>query len=794
MPYTMDTMPEAAKNMPMHAKEIWLAAFNAALKQYEGDESRAFATAMEAVKNKYAKSEDGQWRAKEGVRANVGANHDSPLQDEEFSVTVRLSQAQDVEGSAWEVVICEPGLTRNGWNIPEEAIREGAALFENVDVNLYELPQGASHLPDPLFDIKSLLVKNKVGWIDGVKAVAGRGLTGILHFLDNAKWIGKNILGASKSGGQVYGLSYDCPVRARRETIEGKSVMSVVKFLAADSVDIVTRPAAGGKFQRAVASRPAQNKEEMGIMKKKFWDLIKEKRPDLLEGKDFEKITDEEIEGLARMAMEPAKLQGLPAGQSTIPAGDGDFKKQLAILRCEMALKDTLAISDLPHLTKQRIQKFFSGRVFESKELDQVIADEKDYLAKMSQPPNPTIIPAGQRIAVGIGTAEKAQMACDRMFGLTQEQMVKFSKMERLDHQPFFEDIRSTQDYSGFNDVPAFSGLREMYAFLTGDPEVNGRFNRKMLGEGLRNCQDITSVTFTFVLGNTLGRRLVKQYRDMDYNEKLLISVKKSVKDFRIQEAVLVGGFPDIATVDPEAADYAEIVGVTDEESTYTVLQRGNLMTVTRKAIINDDISIITRLVDGLGRAARRTHGKYVWNFWINNATCSDGTAWHTVGHANLVVTAIGFAAVLTGYQALGTTTEKDSGERLGLLSHPDIKPTLVYPIDLMANGESIVKDDDYFTANDLTTKTRNTMKCKINGYMNSLLTDATDWGLIMPSDVVDIVEMGYLNGREEPEFFLADSPQSEQVFVADKIRYKLRHEYAGAVIDFRSGYKSQNP
>jgi hypothetical protein len=48
---------------------------------------------------------------------------------------------------------------------------------------------------------------------------------------------------------------------------------------------------------------------------------------------------------------------------------------------------------------------------------------------------------------------------------------------------------------------------------------------------------------------------------------------------------------------------------------------------------------------------------------------------------------------------------------------------------------------------------------------------------------------MGYLNGKEDPELFVCDGVQAEQVFVADKIRYKIRHEYAGANIDYRGGY-----
>jgi hypothetical protein len=181
-----------------------------------------------------------------------------------------------------------------------------------------------------------------------------------------------------------------------------------------------------------------------------------------------------------------------------------------------------------------------------------------------------------------------------------------------------------------------------------------------------------------------------------------------------------------------------------------------------------------------------------VWAKFTGNATASDGVAWfHSSSHGNLGSSALSFSTAIAAYKALAKMTEKDSGKRIGLLDDPMVKPTLVFPIDLMETGEEIVNDDHYYTTNDLTDKTRNPLKGKIEGAQVSILTDANDWGMIMPPNVIDIVEMGYLNGRQEPEMFTADSPQSEQVFVADKIRYKIRHEYAGAVIDYRSGYKA---
>ena len=62
MPYT--SPPERIRRLPKHAQEIWMAAFNAAFEQYDGDEGKANAVAWAAVKTKYRQSGD-QWVAKE---------------------------------------------------------------------------------------------------------------------------------------------------------------------------------------------------------------------------------------------------------------------------------------------------------------------------------------------------------------------------------------------------------------------------------------------------------------------------------------------------------------------------------------------------------------------------------------------------------------------------------------------------------------------------------------------------------------------------------------------------------
>lgn len=63
MPYDKITeLPDNVRGvLPKHAQEIFRAAFNNAWDQYDGDEERAMRVAWSAVKEKYEKSEDGDW-------------------------------------------------------------------------------------------------------------------------------------------------------------------------------------------------------------------------------------------------------------------------------------------------------------------------------------------------------------------------------------------------------------------------------------------------------------------------------------------------------------------------------------------------------------------------------------------------------------------------------------------------------------------------------------------------------------------------------------------------------------
>ena len=71
MPYSISNPPDRIKGLPKHAQEIWVAAFNAALKEYD-DEGKANATAWAAVKKAgYEQDSKGEWHKRGGSLMDI---------------------------------------------------------------------------------------------------------------------------------------------------------------------------------------------------------------------------------------------------------------------------------------------------------------------------------------------------------------------------------------------------------------------------------------------------------------------------------------------------------------------------------------------------------------------------------------------------------------------------------------------------------------------------------------------------------------------------------------------------
>ncbi|MCK4536690.1 MAG: hypothetical protein KAT93_06730, partial [Desulfuromonadales bacterium] len=226
---------------------------------------------------------------------------------------------------------------------------------------------------------------------------------------------------------------------------------------------------------------------------------------------------------------------------------------------------------------------------------------------------------------------------------------------------------------------------------------------------------------------------------------------------------------------------------VGDEEVSYALNQKGGIITINRKMIINDDMRAVQRIINRLPRAARRTLAKRCWNKFIANATYKgDAKAVFHADHGNLGAAAYGSAAALAAKLAFSKQVEPESGERLSL------RPvTLAIPSDLWDAASKLNKTSDNPGTNEFGNSLYQFFGADNGGIIEvPFMTDTNDWLMFGDPNECEILELAFLNGQQEPEMFVADNPTNGQMFVGDKIQYKIRHEYEAEIVDFRNCYK----
>jgi hypothetical protein len=688
------------------------------------------------------------------------------------------------DGYRWLVQVIEAGPDKQGLaNYPFGILREAAPLYEGAKV--FALSQGQHASPANPYG-KS--VRDLVGWLSGVRS-NDTGIEAKLNILRTASWLRDMIVDSFERGKQdLVGLSHDILAKMRA----GSSPRDVEKIVRVDSVDVVYDPIAGGKFIRmaAAASKAAGQKEEP--MFKSLLAALTKLRPDLktqieaLEAKG-DAVTEEEIINLVTQvtgARNPdldklssilEKLTTSNRDQTTQQVQEivNAFTKKLEdnekLTACAQILIDEMAAANLPEILRSRIKRQFSGKIFELEALKAAIREEKEIADKLSGSGTPHDV-GMPRAEVGTEEPERLQAAMDKLLEVSVDEK--------------------------FKDIKAFRSLRAAYTRITGDSELRGVPTREgeKLGrafmEFMRLPAAYSTSSFSFVLGNSLYRRLLKEYMAVDYRENVLLSFVRNAPDFRTMEIIQVGYFGDLPTITPETVDYPELTMPTDIEATYSVIQKGGILTVTRAAMLADDLRSIAQLVSKVGRAARRTHAKRAWNMIINNATFDgDSTALFDASHGNLGAVALtldatGIATLTNRLKAMYAQAEQDSAEIMGLIpkylwcdrTHLEIAQGLNSP---WPGASTPNPHAGRFGAN------------HENIICNPLFTDTDDWGLIADANDVELLEAAYINGRTEPEFFLADNPTIGQMFVADKIQYKIRHEYEVEIADFRGFDKS---
>ncbi len=638
-----------------------------------------------------------------------------------------LIEALAADPRAYKVRVVRAGQSLNGNFYPDTVLREAAPLFEGCRVFV---KSDREHSTNGGKDVRNLIgALGDVVFVEGATPDTGELQARMSLIVGDDDPVAVRLREAvSKGLSHLFGLSIDAKGKAKNV---GR-VQRATSLNKVNSVDLIVEPGAGG----GVISFVEALEDNGDVMNRAdLIALIQASNPGLLEGKDVTTLTDAELQEIVKGALKPAENK---PEEKTVNVTEA--------VALQMRMRELVNGSRLPDLAKQKLVGEFTTNVsFTEAVVIDRIKKEIEYLAAAN--------PGGAHVT-GLGSISFIE-------GGSQED--KHDAMLDAFFNPEHKDHRHARSF------------KECYIALTGDTKITGR-----LEHSTRFREALNTTAFADVLGNSMTRRLVEVYRmstDLDMY-KLLTGAPVAISDFRTQERVRFGGYGNLPVV-AESGPYTALTSPDDEKASYAVSKRGGLETVTLEAIKNDDVGAIRLIPQKLGRAAKRTLAQFVLNFPVANAAIYDTVALFHATHGNLGAAALAGPSFAAARLAMMNQTEATSLEPIG------IGPKYLWVP--MALEE---------TAYNLFARSTNLDKTFVQTLAPTIVpvpfwTDVTDW--MASADVLDIpfMELGFLDGNEEPELFVQDNPTVGSMFSNDQLTWKVRHIYGAGVKEYRGVYKA---
>lgn len=737
------------------------------------------------------------------------------------------------EGRKWIVTIMKAGLSLDKIHyFPADVLKHAvdAGMFNQLKCFQFEFDGRTDHLS---FEkerqvMPSGLFKNYVGYVDDVHYdEATQSVKGTMLVLD--KVAGEKLALLNAGGVKHCGLS----IVAQCEKVpmilsSGATGAKVVAFLEVSEVDIVSFPAAGGEFERLVASialdklevrqtnseRPPDIEKSNGgstmnpeLLKRIMQALSKvvpgavnpatsyDTRESVLGLLDSIKLSDVkqavQMDGLMKLrdviANSATREDAVTATETLIaemetgsvnlskdhtapaPAPSpavvvdtqarkelDELKQSIKVSECNAILESRL-VQSLPGIGEKAVdslRKRFRGTVFTPKALDESIVEMADIRGvRMS---------TGGHVQVsGPDMVEKIQMGLDLMIG----------------YQP------TAEEKSKYEGAIKFRGLRQSFQFCTGDDDVRGYKNLAALSGDTR--QAMLSTNYPLLLANSMTKRLSQDYARRSADWRQLVRVKP-LNDFKTQEITRWGGFADLPEITPENSDYTYLANPAEEKATYSAKTYGGLVEISRKTMKNDDLKFVQDVPERLAAIANKKLWQFVSDLitnWdgvaINGGLITlDGTALYTVGHGNLIAQALSYDALRDIRVKMRSQKETGSNEVL------DIRPKfLVVPVELEPLANSLINSEVKPGA---TNGEINIHRNKLVIVENPYLREDDNVFLVADPSTVETIEIGFMDGKEEPELILQNGDTEGNTFLRDSWTYKGRHEYGGSQSDVK--------
>ncbi|HBM2955474.1 TPA: Clp protease ClpP [Klebsiella oxytoca] len=251
---------------------------------------------------------------------------------------------------------------------------------------------------------------------------------------------------------------------------------------------------------------------------------------------------------------------------------------------------------------------------------------------------------------------------------------------------------------------------------------------------------------------------------------------KGQLSDFKTATRVGMGAFQSLRKV-REGAEY-KYVTVGDKGENIALATYGEIFSITRQAIINDDLSALTDTPRKMGEAAKATIGDLVYAVLIDNPELSDDVPLFDKKHNNLTGGALSVQALDDARTLMKLQKE---GER-----NLNIRPAFVLvPVALESKALQIIRSASVAGA-DVNAGVDNPIRNFAEVISDARLdANSSSAYYLAAAKGRDTIEVAYLNGIDTPYI------DQQEGFNTDGIATKIRIDAGVAPLDYRGLAKS---
>lgn len=250
--------------------------------------------------------------------------------------------------------------------------------------------------------------------------------------------------------------------------------------------------------------------------------------------------------------------------------------------------------------------------------------------------------------------------------------------------------------------------------------------------------------------------------------------------NFHTGHRVGLGGFPTLPQV-PEHAEYTYI-STDDRGAPIALATYGGIFSITRQAIINDDLSAFNTVPAALGRAASRTIGDLVYAVLLNNGKFVDGKELFHTDHGNLTTTAAGITPAVLGEARRMMRMQQDSkGNSLNIAPAFVIVPAALESIAMQVLASTAVPGAE--SNSGIYNPVNNMGQLVVESRLDK---QPNNW-YIASALGTDTIEVAYLDGVDTPYI------EQQEGFTVDGAAFKVRIDAGVAPLDYRGMQRVEN-